>query len=261
LSGLRAPRIRVASVSAATSFRGEFDAQTHTAATQSASHATALRDKCRGLGARGVWSNRGATCCDLTCLRAHRCSTHGRIACRGRTDSRARSGTTDAERPAAEAGWELAPDMDRREFRRVERRKGVQFHTGRELTSDDVKWNLLRVRDPKVGVAQLATQSAWFTSIDTPDKYTLVLKTDQPRPFMFDFFEYLNILDPVSKQGPDADSTLVGTGPFVWQEYRQGEPINSERADTVNMAQVPPVVTGTSAQMRRASAAINIVSS
>jgi peptide/nickel transport system substrate-binding protein len=102
-------------------------------------------------------------------------------------------------------------------------RKGVQFHTGREFTSDDVKWNLLRVRDPKLGVAQLATQSAWFTSIETPDKYTVVLKTDQPRPFMFDFFEYFNILDSDSKQGPDADVKVVGTGPFVWQEYRQGD--------------------------------------
>jgi peptide/nickel transport system substrate-binding protein len=102
-------------------------------------------------------------------------------------------------------------------------RKGVQFHTGRELTSDDVKWNLMRVRDPKLGVAQLATQSAWFTSIETPDKYTLVLKTDQPRPFMFDFFEYFNILDSETKQGLDADSKVVGTGPFIWQEYHQGE--------------------------------------
>ncbi len=102
-------------------------------------------------------------------------------------------------------------------------RKGVQFHTGRELTSDDVKWNLLRVRDPKLGVAQLATQSAWFTSIDTPDKYTVVLKTDQPRPFMFDFFEYFNILDQETKSAPDGDLKVVGTGPFIWQEYRQGE--------------------------------------
>ena len=102
-------------------------------------------------------------------------------------------------------------------------RKGVQFHSGRELTSDDIKWNLLRVRDPKLGVAQLATQSAWFTSIDTPDKYTVVLKTDQPRPFMFDFFEYFNILDQESKQLPDGDLKVVGTGPFIWQEYRQGE--------------------------------------
>jgi ABC-type transport system substrate-binding protein len=28
-------------------------------------------------------------------------------------------------------------------------RQGVQFHDGRELTSDDVKWSVLRVCDPK----------------------------------------------------------------------------------------------------------------
>ena len=121
----------------------------------------------------------------------------------------------------------LAESFDRFQRRRLRSgsrcAKGVQFHTGREFTSDDVKWNLLRVRDPKLGVAQLATQSAWFTSIETPDKYSVVLKTDQPRPFMFDFFEYFNIVDSETKQGPDADVKVVGTGPFVWQEYRQGE--------------------------------------
>ncbi len=30
-------------------------------------------------------------------------------------------------------------------------RHGVQFHTGRELTADDVKFSLLRIQDPKIG--------------------------------------------------------------------------------------------------------------
>ena len=80
-------------------------------------------------------------------------------------------------------------------------RKGVQFHSGRELTSDDVKWNLLRVRDPKLGVAQLATQSAWFTSIETPDKYTVVLKTEQPRPFNVRFLRVLQHPRPGEQAG------------------------------------------------------------
>jgi peptide/nickel transport system substrate-binding protein len=122
--------------------------------------------------------------------------------------------------PMLAESFDLAADATQIRFTL---RKGVQFHSGRELTSDDIKWNLLRVRDPKLGVAQLATQSAWFTSIETPDKYTVVLKTEQPRPFMFDFFEYFNILDQETKSGPDADLKVVGTGPFVWQEYRQGE--------------------------------------
>ncbi|HKE92796.1 MAG TPA: ABC transporter substrate-binding protein, partial [Povalibacter sp.] len=61
-------------------------------------------------------------------------------------------------------------------------RKGVQFHSGREMTSDDVKYSILRVRDPKVGVAQYTAQSNWFQSVETPDKYTVVLKSDNPRP-------------------------------------------------------------------------------
>ena len=101
-------------------------------------------------------------------------------------------------------------------------RKGVQFHTGRELTSDDVKWNLLRVRDPSAR-AQQGTWSSWFQTIDTPDKYTLVLKSDQSRPGMFDLFEFLNIADPETMQGPDASSKLVGTGPFKLAEWNQGQ--------------------------------------
>jgi peptide/nickel transport system substrate-binding protein len=29
-------------------------------------------------------------------------------------------------------------------------RSGVQFHSGRALTSDDIKWNIMRVRDPSI---------------------------------------------------------------------------------------------------------------
>ena len=61
-------------------------------------------------------------------------------------------------------------------------RKGVQFHNGREFTSDDVKYNLLRVRTRRSRSGSFVNQSNWFTAIDTPDKYTVVLKSDAPRP-------------------------------------------------------------------------------
>jgi peptide/nickel transport system substrate-binding protein len=102
-------------------------------------------------------------------------------------------------------------------------RKGVQFHTGREFTSDDVKYNLLRVRDPKVGGGQYAGQSNWFTTIDLPDKNTVVLKSDAPRLAIFDFFQNFNILDRVTLEGPEAKSKAVGTGPFSFVEWAQGD--------------------------------------
>ena len=39
-----------------------------------------------------------------------------------------------------------------------------------------------RARPEGAASGTLAPQSAWFTTIETPDKYTVMLKSDQPRP-------------------------------------------------------------------------------
>jgi peptide/nickel transport system substrate-binding protein len=124
--------------------------------------------------------------------------------------------------PSLAESWDVSSDMREITFRL---RRGVQFHTGREFTSEDVKYNLLRVRDPKVAglVGQLGGQSAWWTTIDTPDKNTLVLKSEQPRPGMFDFFEYFNILDRETLESANASTKAVGTGPFTFVEWAQGD--------------------------------------
>src|SRR5438876_1533864 len=104
--------------------------------------------------------------------------------------------------------WDVTPDYKRVTFHL---RKGVQFTTGRELTSDDVKYNLLRVRDPKVGGGGWVAFSNWWT-IDTPDKYTITLSSDTSRPLVFDNLETFNIIDQVTAEGPNAKSQVVGTG-------------------------------------------------
>lgn len=108
-------------------------------------------------------------------------------------------------------------------------RKGVTYHSGREFTSEDVKYNLLRVRDPKVGAAQLLALSAWFADIQTPDKYTVILKSDVPRVGFFDALEYLYIADRESLERPDFKTKVVGTGPFMWSEYQQGVSLRMDR--------------------------------
>jgi peptide/nickel transport system substrate-binding protein len=128
--------------------------------------------------------------------------------------------------PMLAESWDVAPDL--RQFK-LNLRKGVQFHSGREFTSDDVKWNLLRVRDPKVAAGGFVNQSNWFTSIETPDKSTVVLKSDQPRPAAFDFFEFLNMLDRESMEAPDANQKAVGTGPFAFAEWAQGSHVRLTR--------------------------------
>ncbi|MBV9327640.1 MAG: ABC transporter substrate-binding protein [Chloroflexi bacterium] len=122
--------------------------------------------------------------------------------------------------PMLAESWDVTPDESQIT---LHLRKGVQFHTGRELTSDDVKWNIEHIKDPAAQATQLINMANWWSSIETPDKYTIVLKSDSPRPALFDMLEYLNIADPVTAQGPEASTKLVGTGPFMWGEWVQGD--------------------------------------
>jgi peptide/nickel transport system substrate-binding protein len=128
--------------------------------------------------------------------------------------------------PRLAESWDLSKDSTQL---KLNLRHGVTFHTGREFTSEDVKYNLLRVRDPKIGAAQLLAFSGWFSDIQTPDKYTVILKSEVPRVGMFDALEYLYIVDQPTVEGPDARSKVVGTGPFMWSEYQQGVSLRMNR--------------------------------
>jgi MarR-like DNA-binding transcriptional regulator SgrR of sgrS sRNA len=69
----------------------------------------------------------------------------------------------------------------------------------------------------------MVTMGNWWTDIQTPDASTVTLVSDTPRPAAFEFLEYLNIIDPVTAQGPNAQTTLVGTGPFTFGEWSGGD--------------------------------------
>ena len=119
--------------------------------------------------------------------------------------------------------WELSTDLSQI---KLNLRRGVQFHTGREFTSDDVKWNMEWVRNPKIASGALVGQSNWFTTIETPDKNTIILTSEKPRPGVFDFLNYLRIQDKDVRDGPDGATKVGGTGPFKWVEWIPGTSIS-----------------------------------
>ncbi len=118
--------------------------------------------------------------------------------------------------------WDQAPDGTRL---KLSLRKGVQFHSGRELTSDDVRYMLQRATDPlTIGPATLVgLAKVW--QVDTPDKYTVLLTSDQPRLGIFDLLTQLSIGDRNTLESADSKTRAVGTGPFSFVEWAPGDHI------------------------------------
>jgi len=106
----------------------------------------------------------------------------------------------------------------------VNLRKGVMFHSGREFTSDDVVWNLQRALNPKITVGILGGFFGQDPTFTAKDKYTVLMQTSQPWPTVFDMFHVVNMLDKENTDvASNTQSKAVGTGPFVFQEWKQGE--------------------------------------
>ncbi|HEX8969284.1 MAG TPA: ABC transporter substrate-binding protein [Chloroflexota bacterium] len=122
--------------------------------------------------------------------------------------------------PALAESWEQSPDGTQIT---LTLRKGVQFHSGRELTSDDVIYNLNRILDFKLTAGIITGFVPPETTWVARDKYTVTLTATKPWAAVFDFFQVLNIIDKDTAEGPDAKTRAVGTGPFAFEEWVQGD--------------------------------------
>src|SRR5215207_946524 len=124
--------------------------------------------------------------------------------------------------PKLATSWEMAPDF--KQFK-LNLRQGVMFHSGRELTSADVKWNLDRTHDSTAGNGNLPPLFAFLKEVETPDKYAVVLNFDQAKPAAFDIINFVSMVDPQS----EPKLKPVGTGPFTFAEWASGDHLRMVR--------------------------------
>jgi peptide/nickel transport system substrate-binding protein len=125
--------------------------------------------------------------------------------------------------PDLAEGWEQTDELTY-VFRL---RRGVRFHdvppvNGRELTSADVKYSIERQMTDQPG----KFQHAYFflgklASIDTPDRYKVVLKTQEPYAPLMNYlaspWTVIVAREVVEKYG-DLQRHAIGTGPFIMKE-------------------------------------------
>ncbi len=120
--------------------------------------------------------------------------------------------------PALAESWEVNPDFTQLTFKV---RKGVMWHSGRELSAEDIAWNYNRIKsDRKIDGGIKANFFVPLDSVETPDTYTLVLRASQPWPAAFNVLAWTNILDP---RVPPEQNKPAGTGPFTFVEWVQGD--------------------------------------
>lgn len=115
----------------------------------------------------------------------------------------------------------------------MELRRGVMFHDGTELTAEDVRYSIERIKDPSTG-AVFSLQVGVIDEVEIVDDYTFRLHLGEP--IAADLLrEYLSLPNTaiVSKAfmetDPDLNTQAVGTGPFRLVDRVYGAELVVER--------------------------------
>ncbi|MCR0981065.1 ABC transporter substrate-binding protein [Roseomonas populi] len=113
-------------------------------------------------------------------------------------------------------------------------RRGVRFHTGRTMTSADVKYSYDYVRNPANG-SPGALDFGTIAEIGAPDDHTVVVRLSEPNASLpMTLTNRFGGVVPVDTFAtPQARARLsqqsVGTGPFMLQEFRPQSHIRMAR--------------------------------
>lgn len=108
-------------------------------------------------------------------------------------------------------------------------REGVTWHDGKPFTSADVAFSALSVWKPLQNLGRLVFAN--LEKVDTPDAHTAIFRFSKPTPFQLIRNALPVVTSVVPKhlyEGTDiatnpANTRPVGTGPFIFAEYKPGE--------------------------------------
>jgi len=134
--------------------------------------------------------------------------------------------------PGLAKSWHVTPDGLVYTFHLQE---GVTWHDGKPFGADDVVFSLT---EPllKVHTRARAVLSRVLDRVEKQDDHTVIVRLKAPFPAFIQMFEpgYAPMMPKHIYEGTDyqqnpANQTPIGTGPFMFKEWRRGEYIRLER--------------------------------
>ena len=132
--------------------------------------------------------------------------------------------------PAVAAAWQVEQDGHRYVFTL---REGIRFHDGTPLDAAAVKWNIDHRLDPATGSPQRSLLGPVIDAVDVIGASTVAINLKVPHPALLadlaDRAGFLLSPAAMAKYGPDFGRNPVGSGPFVFRSWTQGQSIVLER--------------------------------
>ncbi len=120
--------------------------------------------------------------------------------------------------PCLARSWEVAEDGKKYTFFL---REGVTFHNGDPFTSSDVAYSLNRVRDPDFPVPHPEYYRA-IEDVNLTGRYSVEVHLREPSSiFIFNLARGDSVM--LSEDVDDHSRNPIGTGPFVFSEWQEGQ--------------------------------------
>lgn len=126
-------------------------------------------------------------------------------------------------KPGLVTSWERVDDLNWK----LNLRKGVKFHNGKEFDAEAAKFAFTMYLDRTSYIAQRVKKVVDKDSFKLVDKHTLEVKTLNPYPFFPTLMTLLDVVDPDAFNKGE----IVGTGAYKFKEEVTDEQVTVERND------------------------------
>jgi len=123
--------------------------------------------------------------------------------------------------PDLAEGWEIENER----IYTFRLRRGVRFHDGTGLTSDDVRYTFESLRSP-LSASPFRKDFEVIDRIETPDPFTVRFRLRRPHaPFLLDLTRGIVPRHAAESERRDFASRPIGTGPFMLTRWLQDQSI------------------------------------